>query len=720
MTTRAEGQRPTHTILPGPTYPVALRWLAFGIFVLLAIASLSLHGPQVEVDEGSYLLSAAAIAGKLVNTGVNGYYSGYSLLIAPLFLVSADPKHIYHLVLLINAVLIATIPFALYRLTRLLHPEIDPGWHVAAAIAATCYASLLVISQYTMSESALVPLYAWLLATGGIAMFSARLAPAIGCGSIAGLLLLVHPRGAAIAGPVLAVLTLFFVRRTELRRPLAAMWIIAIAVAALHAPLEHAAGKTAAWGSSYSADSVFGRLLSPGMWPWISLNLLGTTTEAIVGSLGVFVIALRAIASDLRGELFSRARRFTPQSALTLAVLLGMGAALMMSAIFFVPPQRADQIAYGRYALPALVPMLALGLLRFSGPVTQRRYDGIWAIATGMICIAVMGFGFTYVPENVTKIWNYINAPALFLFQATIRSCGAWCAIGIYYLPLSCLVFAVSWRSGRGGITAYVLLNLLVAAAVWGVCTWQGSRLYNHDRYVTEAANGFQAVTGQPLCVTLMPKLDLWHRIDLRWRLWARTSDAQRGDSGQCVRGWIDSLEASDVVRSGMRLIATERPSPIGVAPIGLFVESGPVLENWQRVRPLPTLDSFSHLPPEQRRASIDILKPVGPVSLTVATRFDVTLRATNASTSSTWASVQDGPYPILVGAKAVRDGDNEISSGSRARFTRTTGPGDSSEMKITIGPFKQPGVYRVTIGVLQELVAWYPGAQTIIVAVAP
>jgi len=71
--------------LPG-TYPFGLYWGALGLFVLMAVASYFVAGPQIEVDEGSYLLTAATLAGKLSASGVNGYYSGYSLLLLPAFL----------------------------------------------------------------------------------------------------------------------------------------------------------------------------------------------------------------------------------------------------------------------------------------------------------------------------------------------------------------------------------------------------------------------------------------------------------------------------------------------------------------------------------------------------------------------------------------------------------------------------------------------------------
>ena len=77
-------------------YPLALCFGALGLLALMAIASLFVAGPQIEVDEGSYLLSAATLLGKLSTSGVNSYYSGYSLLVLPAFLAGRDPTRIYH------------------------------------------------------------------------------------------------------------------------------------------------------------------------------------------------------------------------------------------------------------------------------------------------------------------------------------------------------------------------------------------------------------------------------------------------------------------------------------------------------------------------------------------------------------------------------------------------------------------------------------------------
>ena len=297
--------------------------------------------PQVQADEGSYLLNAAMLAGHIHANPTYGYYSGYSLLLLPAFLFHSQPIPIHHGALLINALLVASTPLALYRLTRELWPAIAESTHVASALIATCYAQVLILSQYTMSESALVPLCAWLLASGMNMLQRERIGSALASGAIAGLLFLVHPRGAAMAAPILLVFSLFAFASGRGRRMVAVAWLVAVAVAALHVPLELRAGRPAGGGGGYSLGVMLSRLSEPSAWSWLLFNLIGATTEALVSSLGIFAFGVHAATTELRTAWKHGADRCTPKAAALLASLTGMAIALLATAAFFAPPERA-------------------------------------------------------------------------------------------------------------------------------------------------------------------------------------------------------------------------------------------------------------------------------------------------------------------------------------------------------------------------------------------
>ncbi|HVT33711.1 MAG TPA: hypothetical protein VHE32_13765 [Rhodanobacteraceae bacterium] len=704
-------------------YPLGLICGALGVLILAATASLFIAGPQIEVDEGSYLLTAAKLVGKLGTSGVNGYYSGYSLLLMPAFLAGADPARIYHAALLINALLVATTPFALFRLTRMLFPSIASKWHAAAAIGATCYASLLLLTQHAMSESALVPLFAWLLATGAETALAARKSSALACGLSAGALFLVHPRGGMMAAAVLVALTVFCAPRASLRTALAMMWIAALCVCALHAPLENLAGKPAALGSSYSAGYMLRRLLHPSAWPWIAFNGFGALTEAVASSLGVVAIALGGLAADLAAVPRRDRKAEAPRIGVIMAIALGFAVGLLMSATFFIPPQRADYLAYGRYALPATVPLLAIGLLRFSLGAAARRRDASIAMATGLTCIVLMGIGFSRLPAEITRAWNYVNAPMLYIAQHAAYSLQAlqnsWLEIGICFVVFGGALYLFALASRASGIGAYVALNLGVAAFGWLAVTWPSARVVNADRHVVAAANAFGSVTGVPLCVQLSDELqhDFWIAIDMRWHALNAQTDTIRDDARPCATASIDVLKGGTSA-SADRVIAIERLRPEMQDYIGLFVEPGPALTAWKaKMAPIPP-ETLAPLPESERRA--DVVAPAAAdLAVRVGKKLSLDVQVTNTAVSTAWPADDQAPYPIRLGARVFPADGTQAVGEYRAAFAAPIPPGGRATVHIDVGPFARPGMFTVSIGVVQERVAWFADTQDIRVQVS-
>lgn len=702
----AAGSSETASVETSLWGPPLLRWLAFGLCLLLAGCGLFMLGPQVEADEGSYLLNAAMIAGRIPTNPSYGYYSGYSLLLLPAFLLQSQPTPIYHLALLINAVLLSSTPFALYRLTRVLWPNIDPRTHVVAATVAACCAPVLMLSQHTMSENALVPLYAWLLASGATLLHRDRVLTAVAFGTIAGFLFLVHPRGATMAAPTLSIFALFALVSRDHRRAMAIACVVAVAVAALHAPLEQFAGRTQGSGG-YSLSVVLAHFRAPGAWRWLAFNLVGTTTEAIVASFGLFVIALRAIAAGLESAWRNDEYRRMPQAAILLACASGMAVALLVTAAFFVPPERADQLAYGRYALPTLVPLLAIGLIRLHATRAQRLRDLAWAIAAGLIGIAISASAFTLLPAAAKANWNFVNSIALYLAQRFVPFIGAWAAIASCFVALMAVLCLCIRHSSRRAVTMYLAFNLAIAAVAWLTTTLPGSRYYAADRRVVEAARAFGATDGNRLCIAFGPGVDAWHRPDVGWRLFPQI--AQHDAGRNCAHGTVMPLNSRPLPDT--RLVAIERPSPLGTnIPLGLFVKNGLELERFGRTHELPPENALVPMPDADRQAGVVIENPAtAPLLVPAGKPLDLHLRVTNRGTE-TWSAHDDGllPYPVLAGAHVGESG--EVRWNYRAPLPRSLAPGQSTDVSLRIGPIDRPGDYELHVGIVQEHVAWFAG----------
>lgn len=696
-------------------FPRALVFGAIAIFCLQVLGSVFLDAPQIHADEGSYLLNAAALAGHLREGLVWGYWSGYSLLLTPAFLAWSQPEQLYHAVLVINALLIASIPFALHQLTRQLWPELPSSAHVAAALVATCYAPLLLLGQYAMAENALVPLHAWLLASCASMACRGRIPAGVASGALAGLLLLVHPRGGALALSVLAVVSALTLRRAALRRPLAVMWIVAVAVACLHGPLETLADRADKVARGHTAGHVWAHLTTPSSWKWIALNLVGSTTEAIVGSIGLLVFAIRGAIGDLRRATTGEGRTASAQTALLLAALLAFAGALIVTAVFFVPPTRADQLAYGRYALPALVPLLAFGVLRILRCPAGRGRDAAWAIVAGATGILVMGVAFAGLPPGIASRWNFINAIDLYLAALFDPFDDVWITMLACFIVAMAVVHFLAARSTTFSLALVAVANLAVFAAAWRIATWPGALHRNDGRHVIEAARAFEPATGAPLCIRLDPAaVETWHRVDFGWRLLPQLS-THAPAAGSCVPAAIRPVR--DKPPAGMRLVAAERHSPVGTAPMGLFVASGAPLEAFGRVRPLPPGDAIQPLAEADRRAEVELVSDSREWHVEAGKPARLEIRVTNRG-SDTWSATTAEflPYPVRIGAIAS-DGVHRPTN-YRSALPRDIGPGGTDIVTLKVGPFRHPGRYDVRVGVLQEHVAWFERSETLRIVV--
>lgn len=129
-------------------------------------------------DEAGYLAHARVLGGgQEFEMGASPFYrAGYSVLLAPVVGLDADPGLTYHLVLVVNAALAASlVPLLYLLLTRCF--EATPGSALGAAIAAAAYPSVTAVSQIAGSENLLFPLTVLWLLSAGLLLQAVRSSP---------------------------------------------------------------------------------------------------------------------------------------------------------------------------------------------------------------------------------------------------------------------------------------------------------------------------------------------------------------------------------------------------------------------------------------------------------------------------------------------------------------------------------------------------------------
>ncbi|MGN6255416.1 MAG: hypothetical protein ACTHO8_10635 [Solirubrobacterales bacterium] len=333
------------------------------LFAARLVLSLIRTGPVLVADEIGYLTNARVLAG-----GVAGqleqapfYRGGYSLLIAPLVNLSSNPTFVYHLILVLNAALAASVfPLLYLLLTRF--GGVRPQLAIWAALAGSVYPALTVLSQVAMSENALFPLVClWLIAFAGLLASEERrgqLLWAVGLGVASGALWAVHTRMIAAVGIAVAGMAWLALRRRLRPAALGAgLAVIAAALIGVHFLdsylTDHNYAGSAPNELSERMDGIFG------------FHGLLTVLANLVGQSWYLLVATFGLAAAAAADFFSGRRRSeaAERPAPVLGVLLALTALLLLvSAAAFPERTRPDMLIYGRYTEVVAPALTAFGL----------------------------------------------------------------------------------------------------------------------------------------------------------------------------------------------------------------------------------------------------------------------------------------------------------------------------------------------------------------------
>jgi hypothetical protein len=349
----------------------ASKQLLAGIAVLVVIraglAFLRL-GPENVADEIGYLTNARLLAG-----GIRGemvwapfYHGGYSLLLAPLIRLDFGPVTTYRLILVMNALLAASLlPLLYLLLTRSF--GLQPRAALWAALAAAAYPSVTVWSQMAMPENLLAPLtVGWLLLLGTLVRARSQGASVLCAAAVAGVAVAAwaaHGR-MIILVPLTAVALVGLALRGRLGKPALAAALGCLLVGIL------AARRLEAF---LIAENYAGRVFHEFARPIAAIasldglravgrNLVGHTWYLLVATLGL--VALFLMAEGWRGLMRGVRREGEERDMIVLLVLATTAGLLAISVMSFPVLGRSHHLVYGRYLDPVTPALIAVSLAR--------------------------------------------------------------------------------------------------------------------------------------------------------------------------------------------------------------------------------------------------------------------------------------------------------------------------------------------------------------------
>jgi len=429
-------------------------------FVFRASLSIPRTGPLVVADEIGYLTNARVLAG-----GVPGqlstapfYHGGYSLLLAPVLRLGLAPETTYRMVLVLNALLAASlVPLLFLLLTRCF--AVDPRAAVWPSLAAAAYPSVTILSQVALSESLLAPLIvAWLLCFGSLlkpGRESARIAWGAGVAISAVWLWATH--GSMLVVVALTVLALLVVtlRHGSVTRPaLVALAMVALGLVAVHFLSHFLVVRNYGGHTQSEIQHRLSTIDNPSGIAAFVRNLVGQAWYLAVASLGVLVAA----AASLPSRRLRQLPRSPAEVVVALAVLAGLGL-LVESALSFPSIDRPDMLIYGRYTEVLVPPLLAVALVRLG---TLSRYrTAVLSTTIVLVSAAVALLRAGIHPARAANRWNVASLPAP-TFQLGPE---VLVAAGLVAAVVTVLL-AVTRRRAAAAVAPLVLLLFLPTTAV--------------------------------------------------------------------------------------------------------------------------------------------------------------------------------------------------------------------------------------------------------------
>ena len=440
-------------------------WIGLGtllcvVAVMHVLTSWSVKMPIVWTDETGYLINAAAVAGFRLD-GASSYTGGYSLLIAPGFLVSGDPVTIYRLVQAINLALCLLAVICLFNLQQILFSD-APSFQVWLSVAvAALYPAPFIYSSVAMSENAIIPLFT-------LCALCCVLAERRGgrwwilWAACLGFLFIVHPRTLPVTAAGWIVGGLIAWKKKE--------WGVFAAFVAISASLlafhelfiqgwlrdRLSVGGMPMLPRYRVGEILFAALSSPEKIWNVAARVGGQLFYVFVATLGLAWIPFLAVVRGLwfeRRNLRQRCRQEQPLLAVSLFLTLSLVGTMGLSSLMFegMGVGRLDHWMYGRYCDALMMPLLAIGFLIFE----KRTY--LMAAVLGGVCAVAVHFA---IDANAVRMnFNIVSLWQDYLLRE--QSPVVWWLVS----ALMGLAIAILPRIARAG--AYILFFLVCVFMTW-------------------------------------------------------------------------------------------------------------------------------------------------------------------------------------------------------------------------------------------------------------
>lgn len=384
--------------------------ISAGLIVFLFNANVT--GPTIQPDEGNYLANAAAIAGYR-NDFASNFFAGYSIILAPAFLIAKIPSEIWAVVRAINAMLFACSVFVLFLLAKYFSPTSTVCRRYASVVVVSLYPAWIIMAGYSSAQVAFTPVFLLMLVVYIKAINSGGASVWLLLGLLSGFLFWVHPTGIA---PIIAIIcSAFYVAYKHKSYGVFVLLLLVIINMIFFYQegmswLVHERMNTSGLilNSKYpSVAQFFFPLLSLTGIKEVVARIAGQVFYISLGTMGLFGVGLYSLKPHLMEGGNASTKRVIQERAVAIFIWLSLIGLILITALLFTEKDEAlrlDEWMHGRYIEVVLGPILLAGVLHFS---TKKL---LWTVPVAIFCTWVlsseMGDHNLLLKVNIPAFWQ--------------------------------------------------------------------------------------------------------------------------------------------------------------------------------------------------------------------------------------------------------------------------------------------------------------------------
>lgn len=403
--------------------------------ILYFIINLKSRGPTYQQDEIGYLINAAFLVGNVVD-GYSSYHSGYSIFLAPIYLLLRNPFDLWPAVVFINSMFWGGSFYISLQIINKIYPNLKLGNIIFAMICCFAYSSWISITGYAFTQSCYIFFYLlsiFLLITGLInkGMFTANFSISVG------FLYWIHPTA---LGPILASFLMIIAsgicqkKYLELAKHISiVMFMVIIHKFGIQVAMESIMTPSDFVARAHypSTILVLNAALSVKFWLNWLLIILGQITYLTIASFGMFLIG--AITCTRLIFTIDKINEFKPidnvKKNVSVYLILSILIVAAITGASFASQSHGpsvDELFYGRYIESVLLPLFLIGAI---------EYKKVEDFKILILCLSTIAIGYT-INEFAGKFtWiNLVNLQGFWPYLVFKQNLAVCFFIGITFV----------------------------------------------------------------------------------------------------------------------------------------------------------------------------------------------------------------------------------------------------------------------------------------------